>query len=420
MKQTKLWIGFLGICLMAAAAREASAAITIQDGIPWVYEGTGNGGASILHGPGRGNVTIPSDLDGYPVTSIGNRAFYGCGGLTSITIPVGVTNIGDDTFTGCNGLTSVTIPDGVTSIGNAAFSDCSGLTSITIPDRVTNIGNATFAGCNGLTSVTIPYRVTSIGNAAFSDCSGLTSVTIPNGVTNIGDSAFYCCNSLTNITIPDRVTNIGDDTFAGCSGLTSVTIPDSVTNIGWYAFSSCSGLASVTIPDSVRSIGWLAFAYCSGLKTLYAPESWKTKYVDWIFWSGYAGVPEDCEIVYGAPPEAPTTRTGVPYTWLEEHGLGDGTEEGYEAAATADAANNAYTVADCYVAGLDPSDPSATFTADIAFTNGAPVVSWTPDLNEEGAKSERSYEVEGRATMTNEWGATNAASRFFRVKVGLP
>jgi hypothetical protein len=149
---------------------------------------------------------------------------------------------------------------------------------------------------------------------------------------------------------------------------------------------------------------------------LYAPESWKTKYVDGKFWSSYASVPLDCEIIYYAP----KTRTGVPYTWLEEHGLGDGTAEGYEAAASAEAANGANKVWECYVAGLDPTDPAATFTAEVVFTNGSPVVSWKPDLNEKDTKSERSYEVEGRPTMTNAWGPTNASSRFFRVKVALP
>ena len=124
---------------------------------------------------------------------------------------------------------------------------------------------------------------------------------------------------------------------------------------------------------------------------------------------------------YGNSGYAPAkTRTGVPYTWLEEHGFGDGTAEGYEAAASADAANAAYTVADCYVAGLDPTDPAATFTADITFTNGTTEVSWTPDLNEGGAKSARSYVVEGKPAMADDWDATNSASRFFRVKVALP
>ena len=51
----------------------------------------------------------------------------------------------------------------VTSIGNSAFSGCSGLTSVTIGNSVTSIGASAFNGCSGLTSVTIPNSVTSIG-----------------------------------------------------------------------------------------------------------------------------------------------------------------------------------------------------------------------------------------------------------------
>jgi hypothetical protein len=173
----------------------------------------------------------------------------------------------------------------------------------------------------------------------------------------------------------------------------------------------------VTIPDSMTSIGGDVFSFCSGLKTLYAPEAWKTKYVEGRFWSIWTGVPPGCEIIYYALPK---TSTGVPYAWLEKHGLGDGTADGYEAAAATNAANRAYTVADCYVAGLDPTNPTARFMAGITFTNGSLVVSWTPDLSEKDIKSERSYVLEGTPTLTNTWGPTNAASRFFRVKVALP
>ena len=71
----------------------------------------------------------------------------------------------------------MTIPDSVTSIGNYAFVGCSGLTSVTIPDSVTSIGDGAFSGCSGLQSVTIGNGVTSIGISAFDGCSSLTSAT---------------------------------------------------------------------------------------------------------------------------------------------------------------------------------------------------------------------------------------------------
>ena len=215
------------------------------------------------------SLTIPSG-----VTSIGYSAFRGCSGLTSLTIPSGVTSIDSEAFRGCSGLTSLTIHSGVTSIGNYAFQDCSGLTSLTIPSGVTSIGEGVFHGCSGLTSLTIPSSVTSIGNKAFYRCWMLNSLTIPSSVTSIGDEAFYGCIGLTSLTIPSGVTSIGDYTFEGCSGLTSLTLPSSVTSIGKDAFTGCSGLTSLTIPSGVTSIGGYAFYGCSGLTSIYVyPEN---------------------------------------------------------------------------------------------------------------------------------------------------
>ena len=76
-----------------------------------------------------GDITIPSSINvnevEYSVTIIGDEAFYGCSGLTSITIPNSVTSIGDKAFMYCSSLTSITIPNSVTSIAGYAFRGCS-------------------------------------------------------------------------------------------------------------------------------------------------------------------------------------------------------------------------------------------------------------------------------------------------------
>ena len=77
---------------------------------------------------------------------------------------------------------------------------------------------------------------------------------------------------------------------------------------------------------------------------------------------------------------------------------------------------------ECYVAGISPTNTLEALRAIITMdANGNPVVSWTPDLNEGGAKHERVYTVEGMENLTDKsWGPTNSASRFFRVKVEMP
>lgn len=122
------------------------------------------------------SIDIPAEIDGLPVTSIGEGAFAHCENLTSVTIPNSVTYIGDSAFEYCHGLISATISGSVTSIGSWMFCDCYSLTSITIPDGVTSIGSWAFFNCNSLTSITIPSSVTIIGGWTFWGCKSITDI----------------------------------------------------------------------------------------------------------------------------------------------------------------------------------------------------------------------------------------------------
>ena len=128
------------------------------------------------------NVSVPGQLDGLTVTSIGEDVFRGCSSLTSIEIPSSVSSIGKGAFHGCCSLTSIEIPSSVSSIGEDVFRGCSSLTSIEIPSSVTSIRRNTFLGCRSLESIVIPSSVTSIWDdkehayGVFANCDSLKTV----------------------------------------------------------------------------------------------------------------------------------------------------------------------------------------------------------------------------------------------------
>ena len=195
---------------------------------------------------------------------IGDLAFEGCSGLTSLKLPSDIRLIGRNAFEGCSGLTSITLPSGVTEIQHSAFYGCSGLTSITLPSGVTEISNSTFSGCSGLTSLTLPSGVTEIGSSAFSGCSGLTSLTLPSGVTWIGLFAFKGCSGLTSITLPSGVTEIGESAFANCSGLTSIYVyAEKMPKLRTNMFDGCDAKkCTVYVPKGTYDDYWLSeFGY---------------------------------------------------------------------------------------------------------------------------------------------------------------
>jgi hypothetical protein len=225
------------------------------DETQYVYSGTvGLGYENYLCGA----ATIPTNINGFLVTSIGSDAFAYSPFLSSVTIPATVTNIGVGAFYDCSGLTNVTIDDGATNIGDYAFYGCLGLTKVTIPANVTNIGVSAFGCCSGLAGVSIPASVVGLGNQVFADCANLTAISVDP------QNLFY--SSVNGVLFNQSLTTLVEYP-AGAGG--SYAIPATVTDIADYAFYDCANLASVTIPGSVTSIGKFAFWDFSGLTGLY-------------------------------------------------------------------------------------------------------------------------------------------------------
>ncbi len=136
-----------------------------------------------------GALAIPLTYDGKPVTSIGDRAFWKCSNLTSVTIPDSVTRIGLWAFRRCSSLTSVTISDSVTYIGEYAFSGCTSLASVTIPDSVISIYNGAFEGCSSLKTITFGGDAPKLyGAKVFSKVSDNAKVFINPDATGFGET----------------------------------------------------------------------------------------------------------------------------------------------------------------------------------------------------------------------------------------
>ncbi len=308
--------------LRVATIRHEFKVLEEQDGLSYIV--TTDGAIIVGYDGNAAAVAIPSTLGGYPVVTIGHRAFLENIYLESITIPEGVTTIEESAFEKCYFLSSVTLPNSLTTIETSAFYECKRLSNMIIPDNTVNIGSYCFKNCCMLSSITLPDSVVRIGNDvfygtmyyhdeanwksdtlyignhliitnnlnmstytvkegtrtiapyAFRDCTSLRNVTLPDSLTAIGSSAFYNCTSLNYIDIPDGVMFIDQNAFGTCTSLQSIQIPDSVTEIGSYAFSHCLSLKSVIIPKNVQNISYYTFNDCTLLESVVIPDGVNT------------------------------------------------------------------------------------------------------------------------------------------------
>ncbi len=215
----------------------------------------------------EGVVTIPSEINGYKVIRVGERAFYNRNKVTSISLPSTITRIGKYAFSHVH-LESIEVPEGVTIIEEHTFENCMYLTDVKLPSSLQEIGTSAFVLCSKLETISLPSGLKRIANATFSSCESLKSISIPNEVTEIETATFSGCSNLESISFPESLTKIGSSSFESCISLKKMIVPNTVISIGTNAFYNCSGVQEMVIPRSVESIGSGAFSALSSLKKL--------------------------------------------------------------------------------------------------------------------------------------------------------
>ena len=218
------------------------------------------GGIKITEGVGSGEkLEIPSEYEGCTVVAIGDNAFDGMSGLTTVVIPDTVKSIGSKAFFSCSKLESLTIGNGTTAIGDSAFSGCLSLDRVTLPDSVETLGKNCFTGCLKLESVRLSDNIKAVPENCFSACTSLASLSIPDSVTRVGANACDSCGELSMIYVPPTVTEIGDNSI----GRRYDTISASFANISGFTIACEKNSAAytyaeelgITIADTADYIG---------------------------------------------------------------------------------------------------------------------------------------------------------------------
>lgn len=342
MKKTKLkhrtrkFISFaLAVCLLTGMLSLSVSAEAGDDKLPsedcfgYTYKFLSTSTIAITDYNGYDTeVTVPSKIDGYTVTSVEG---FDTTKTKKITLPETVTTIGDSAFATYDNfsysvLEEVTLPRNLKYIGAGAFENCYFLTSIDIPESVTKIGNGAFYGCDNLKNISVKSDI-DIGNKAFGDrynlipaisktyedsqsdffvwngwvfeyngnsqnpaipsgtvgiyddvfaYSGITSVTIPEGVKYINYGAFQQCTTLKNIKLPNSLVRINASAFKECTSLSTLSLGEGLKTIDSEVFKGCVGLKTVALPSKLETLEYEAFEDCSNLENVTFPNTLTT------------------------------------------------------------------------------------------------------------------------------------------------
>ncbi len=182
--------------------------------------------------------------------------------ITELVIDGDVTSIGERAYYGCTNLESVVLSEGVKSIGESAFAMCPKLSYVSIPSTLKHIEPGVFAGDTSLSSLHFPR-----GNYNFYYVGG--ALDNPEGTRLISylpgkEYSFY--------DMPDQVKHVDNYAFWGSTNLRKVYVSPNVDSITPYDFAYCSALEYVYLPESVERIEECAFRDCKNLKFIYAED----------------------------------------------------------------------------------------------------------------------------------------------------
>lgn len=224
-----------------------NAHIWSRDGLEYLV---GSDCAGLLKCTARGNVQIPTSIEGVPVTMLLDRAFSEARQMTSLTLPETIEYIGRNALSN----TELTVFQGlnVRYVGKSAFYGCMSLRSVTLP-QVEYIGTNAFSMCKSLRIADVGPCLRELHNGAFSYCNQLTTVPLPDTLRLLGDDVFMK-TSVTALNISANIRELTDRTFAELSTLRELTLHEGLEIIDDRTFDDCTSLQSLTLPAGVKTV----------------------------------------------------------------------------------------------------------------------------------------------------------------------
>lgn len=212
-----------------------------------------------------GKIVVPETIEGYPVTTIGERAFEACWQISEVVLPDSIKEIGAEAFSQCYRLESINIPESVTTLRELVFGSCYSLTEVVVPDNITKVELGVFSNCMRLEKVILPDSLKEISDAMFNACFNLKEVVIPDTITEIGELAFFQCYSLESVVIPESVEKLGACAFGDIPNLKDIFIynPDIIlTDDSPEFYFVADGIYNVTsVPEGYTVEEYVDFCF---------------------------------------------------------------------------------------------------------------------------------------------------------------